>query len=470
MSNLIETLSDFTSNSNCASMHNAYLKKKAFKYNCIMEKFLTARMDDVRARMAEELGEQILAITEIKELSYFRKSILKREVSGDISYQLQRDHAAHTIYNYILGWYIFEKSPIVKKNIIGHFKKRNSSIPMRDFFCLWPFVSLLHDIGYLFEGNIAPLDIDVQSENIRRGAIIVKDFFNHGFWITSNINSIYDKEKLIEFAKLRSIEILTGPISEIADSLRNIGEMEFLRLQLIDKLKRNNSHKRLSALFIPGDAFDFWELHYKYFKMYSMAKRIRSLKLVFEKNLLMGDDNTGIKFLDHGICSGLLILLNSIYYYDSYYRILRSRPKNEYDKQLRKRFIGRTSAPVSYPIEWWWEGIAWGTAATALHNVQQNKQDWKYIKYPGALKITEDPLTYLGILVDCIQEWDRYSISREPSVVGKIPLQGTEVRLSCQKGKLILEFKDAFYTKKVKNALDDALIGWNRIIKIRTIK
>jgi hypothetical protein len=52
-------------------------------------------------------GLHILQRTDIEEAAYFWQAVLRREITGNVTYSRQRDHFAHTLYNYLMGWYFF---------------------------------------------------------------------------------------------------------------------------------------------------------------------------------------------------------------------------------------------------------------------------------------------------------------------------------------------------------------------------
>ena len=68
-------------------------------------------------------AEYALYISDNEDLAYFREAVAKREVTADIDYDKQRDHAVHTLYNYILGWYIFEHSDKLQEAFRNYFSK-----------------------------------------------------------------------------------------------------------------------------------------------------------------------------------------------------------------------------------------------------------------------------------------------------------------------------------------------------------
>src|SRR4051812_45956114 len=86
--------------------------------------FLGATMDEVRLFHANRCVEEILRPLDMEDAHFFRKGVLRREVTGNVSYPKQRDHSAHTLHNYLLGWYYREHSPAVQAAITGACKER----------------------------------------------------------------------------------------------------------------------------------------------------------------------------------------------------------------------------------------------------------------------------------------------------------------------------------------------------------
>jgi hypothetical protein len=92
---------------------------------------------------------------------------------------------------------------------------------------------------------------------------------------------------------------------------------------------------------------------------------------------------------------------------------------------------------------------------------------WKFPKRgPKSMPLSDDPLAYLGILVDIIQEWNQYSVFKD---LGREPIQGTEIDLGHRDGKVIVRFLQPNARKraeKVIKDLDQALVGWSDILEV----
>ena len=124
----------------------------------LMQKFLFSTNDESRLKYALEVSRIILKITDFDDAQYFRESLLRREITGKIRYTNQRDHTSHTLYNYLLGIYIHDKSKYFKDSFNNYIKVKHGSNIGSQFISIWPFVSVLHDIGYIFEGSVKSLD------------------------------------------------------------------------------------------------------------------------------------------------------------------------------------------------------------------------------------------------------------------------------------------------------------------------
>ena len=78
-----------------------------------------------------------------------------------------------------------------------------------------------------------------------------------------------------------------------------------------------------------------------------------------------------------------------------YYRLYAKASALSKPPLAVQRFLhGRSWSPA-----FWWTGIVWATAATAIHNVQQMDTLTSVdASWPGPISLEEDPIAYLGIL------------------------------------------------------------------------
>src|ERR1700675_4340358 len=89
-----------------------------------LKKVRLANMDEVCLFYAERYADAVLGMTEHDDAMYFRHGVLRRELSGDMDYEKQRDHASHTLNNYLFGWYLLCHSDRLADNMREHLERR----------------------------------------------------------------------------------------------------------------------------------------------------------------------------------------------------------------------------------------------------------------------------------------------------------------------------------------------------------
>lgn len=441
-----------------------------------------ATMDDVRLHWADEYSQLILRHRDLDDASHFRHAVMRREIVSDITYEQQRDHSAHTLYNYLLGWCFFESIPAVREAFTTQLRRRSGadSDPAperlaRAFANVWVWASLLHDVGYLFEGGIVALSPAIQDDRVRRGVEVTRDFFDHRFWMEIRFPSRARRRLLLEGISLTTPQFEGSSLGAVADSLRSLPRLDQLRRFVSDALQ-SRKHQVPPQLEqeggLPHDTFDLWATHYEAYGEPAMAARIRTLADLFDLLVWRGIPHVGVRVLDHGVCSGLLLLQYSTFYYALFAALGRDRPREHDRLAVWSAFHDRGG--FRYEPAWWWTLHVWGTAAAAVHNLVQVSGKWA-----GAsarvepLRLAEDPIAYLGVMVDIIEEWDRYSVRRgsrllvPSSSYAKLPLQGVDVSLEYAEQKLILGVP-ADRMSGIEKDLDLALEGWREILAIRS--
>jgi hypothetical protein len=476
MRSVIEELRDFVhSDKGLATYYERDDIPSGTGWRTTLTDFLLSTMDEIRLRHAGEACREALQRFDVEDADYFRMAVLRREVTRDIAYPRQRDHSAHTVNNWLLGWYLVSHSEPLKAELERHFTLRKLQAGKYTFpevfGDVFTFASLLHDVGYMFEGALRPFDSDASVRQASSGMGVVQDYFNYRFWRENRISSTADRMWLQEMIQMDSV----GPrpastLSGIADSLRYIGQTEKLRQAVLAELKvlkiaPPECIVRANAL-IP-DAFQLWKFHYETFSP-AVSELIDVAEAVFYSHIEKGIDGAGLRVLDHAMCSGLLLLQYSSLYYQVYHGLGDSAPADPAHYKIWARFR-RDGEGFEYPALFWWNGVLWSTAATALHNILQiSPRDWPInIKKPQPLALKHDPLTYLGILVDCLQEWDRYTVQRNSIFGGTLPVQGVDVGMEAAGGKIVLSFKKTSgRARKVREALDDALADWRSIVDV----
>ena len=437
--------------------------------------FLRSSMDEVRLHHAGNVAREVLDTRGMQDLDHFRQGVLRRELARTISYQRQRDHSAHTLNNYLLGWYFFCRVNDIREEVGRHIDRRSSKGPVRgdhsvQFFAdSWVVASLLHDIGYLFEGSVESSSPELQHQHVVLGSAIVDEYFRHNFWAHRKTLSSFERDLVMAQTNVHIPELNVRSLSTVADSLRSLGNLERVREGVLTS--RGKHHEKPSTDYLgvenglPGDAFELWRRHYAYFGYDAMAERIRHAANDFENILSRGLPDVGVRVLDHGVCSGLLMLQAFTFHARVVHGWGSSKPSDDKVSQVWKRFEKERSPSQEgrRPLaSHWWESHVWATAATAVHNLLQSPGLEGEDSNP--LELSDDPLAYLGVLVDCLQDWDRFSIHPTSVFVGTLPLQGRDVGLSCSKGSVRINFGDSRRKKAVSQELDRALVGWRKFV------
>jgi predicted HD phosphohydrolase len=436
-----------------------------------LEKFLSATMDEVRLYWADEYAVEVLKKRDLDDAAHFRHGVMRRELQGDVGYDRQRDHSAHTLNNYLLGWAFFQHSQVFREAFDKQLKARRPSADVPDersaraFAIVWTWASLLHDTGYLFEGSLSAISPDTQDARIRRGVEVVRDFFEHRFWSEIGLSSQADRK--LALGDIVAPRFGDASLGAVADSLRSLPSLEALRVQIRAELGiRGEMPELLSQPSgLPSDAFALWRAHYAGYRQPNMAARIDKLSAIFERLVWRGYPGINVRMLDHAVCSGLLSLQYTTLYY-----VVHARLTSVVDPGPDlKRVVDAFRTRRTYNPEYWWTLNVWGTAAAAIHNLVQSPPDWNddSLVIPP-LKLNEDPAAYLGVLVDILQDWDRYAVRRGAALgtSAQLPLQGHEVQVTEDKGRLVFTIPNSRLVKKLKEDLSKSLDDWEQLVNV----
>ncbi|MCU7492386.1 MAG: hypothetical protein HF312_13405 [Ignavibacteria bacterium] len=247
----------------------------------LVKEFLFSTNDDARLKYALKLSKKLLKSTDIDDAQYFRESLLRREISGNINYEKQRDHTSHTLYNYLIGFYFYENSTCYRKSFLNYTKRINREAKDDIFISIWPFVSILHDIGYIFEGSIKSLDLDNSFKELQIAQDIINDHFKSKFWREVEITSTEEKQKIKDYVAYPFKEYNSKSIYEVADNFTELNLSDkftdLLEHSISNLYEKNISIKKL----LSNDVFELWASHYRFFNNNQMVKRISSLRSYF---------------------------------------------------------------------------------------------------------------------------------------------------------------------------------------------
>lgn len=476
------------------------------KYGKPIEKvlvgFLNSTLDEVRLKNANDFSKYALYISDKRSFSYFRRAESKREMSGEIDYDKQRDHAVHTLYNYLLGWYIFENIPafseafkpifaesfqiklepnkielkfyVEKKFMVKEPKYFLKEYPLvNQFGDVWPIASLLHDVGYILEGSLSPATSKIEHDRVINGTKVIHDYFNHWLWRYTDV----DFRAAIDIANAIDCVVpdfkTSKSIPALSDHLRDVGNLKNINLK---RTKENICNEDKIPCLNEGDedeyalnleAFELWELFYKtYLKtdINNMELILNEVKEEYANDIWEGGILSKIN-LNHGVCGGLMLLQAATFRYEFIWGLSTGYPYEAYNKVIKgiKKVQG-SSEPVSkktfdkiikvitkedIPAHIWlrkegeedgfnymdWVKDLWATSAVAIHDYV-TKESWnkKFDKSPEKknymIKLKTDPLAYLEVLVDVLQEWDRYTVFGDSAFSENALLQSYETQLA----------------------------------------
>jgi hypothetical protein len=84
------------------------------------------------------------------------------------------------------------------------------------------------------------------------------------------------------------------------------------------------------------------------------------------------------------------------------------------------------------------------------------------------LRLEEDPIAYLGVMVDGLQDWDRYAVRRGAAfgTSAQLPLQGSDVQVDATGDRLEFRIPNARLVTKLVEAFDIALEDWRQLLSI----
>ena len=419
-------------------------------------------MDEVRLQSAEAFAETTLRVHDFDDAAHFRLGVLRREASGDIAYSRQRDHSAHTVNNWLLGWYLYGHVPRLVAALRQAQEARGMwQAALAGFGQTWQCASLLHDIGYIFDGSVGALDPASIARQPLIGLGVVKDYFHHRFWVELGITSRVDRDAALKLCGVEEPDFSRADtLAGIAYALRSLPNLEAIRAAACGKETQNTPTGFGVKGGLPADAFDLWRTHYRAYGQDSMVARIDHVERAFYRQIYLGIGE-GIRILDHGVCSGLVLLQASAYYNAIHHGMGVSPPD---DPEGARVFDIIRSTNYVYDALDWWKTMVWATAAAATHNLMQASNG---VLDAGLspLRLEEDPLTYLGILVDILQEWDRYTVVRS-SMLGSSPIQSIDVTLAAASGRVMIDYHDVQRAGKTRSELDATLVDWRHLVDV----
>jgi len=354
-----------------------FKKKHGDPIEDVLVGFLNSTLDEARLKKANDFASYALYISDKRSFAYFRRAESKREMSGEIDFDKQRDHAVHTLYNYLLGWYVFDHLKEFREAFRRFFKNSleitlapnkkekqfytppNNYYPNRpyglddkNFFAdlplvnhfgdVWPLASLLHDVGYILEGSLSPASPKTEHERVINGAKVLHDYSNHWLWRHTTIDFRAAINIAINMNCIVPDYKSSKSMSALSDRLRDIGNLENIRKKGLENKKEPLNPEDTGEYALNLEAFELWKLFYKKYidnvnigliLIENDIKNTKGLIIIeneiksnmglilqevikeYENDVWEGGITTKIN-LNHGVSGGLMLLQASTFWYE----------------------------------------------------------------------------------------------------------------------------------------------------------
>lgn len=402
-----------------------------------LEAFLGATTDAVRLVNAEEFATLILRGHDMEEMGKWREAVRYLELSRLIAYPRQNDHSAHTVYVYLLGLWFYDR---VKG--IGDWGGQDKWEESRKFLFQWLYASLLHDIGYMLHG-----------EKIAREA-------------ARRIDHFYQPELLLKLLE-ETYELSESDKAKVAEWFIDLRHQ---RYKWPDFLACSKPSRVLSELVkVPwgGDAGLESNNAFQIFRKFGRSdegtpedvpvKILEAYALEVAKN---GYANSGHPTVDHAVGSALLMLQ----WCSLWFLFLNSL---EHDLGLTP------SKHFGYSADALKHAVVPALYSVACHNLQP---DTVYSRSVLPLKFRNNRLTYLSVLCDEIQQWDRFPAGDEYlndlKAYSQKALSAEDISLTVQEGRAILTLPkrtlegEKTLADKLEDTLSRKLHDWTSFMTI----
>lgn len=424
----------------------------------VLKRFLDSRLDINRLKAANEfIDDCIFKVNAWPELGQLRKAVAEREVAREMRYENYRDHTCHTLWGFIVGCLLYETSPKLRALLDGRTDSPSAASTddgLKDFGGVWVLGFLCHDIGYLFESDIPAGLTPNPLFDLQAACALVNDFF-HGYFVTTFVG----ESTTSNFLELRKLEYPNYPNNSLSTVAQALRKLPFATARLVDAEKKNYD--------VPADAFELFES--------CGCKDVPAVEAAYR--FLYETGKYGQRFLDHGIVSGLLMAQLLVLGY-GLHMVARhpsgDRGRGLYTPSFLDAVNERTQYGVDLTIGMLKRRVPWVFAA-ARHNLDPKwwDKDNKPVMTgprPTRLKVKEDPASFLVILVDAIQDWDRprMNVNTKPD---DFIMDSADLEVDAKNGKIFIGArtplaKDRIDGKRgLRRDLDERLEGWTEFVE-----
>lgn len=281
--------------------------------------------------------------------------------TGDLV-EKQRDHFIHSVNVFVLGLAIYSSNKkyreafqryIIRSPYKKYYKTKDGKFSNEEFLYRWGIASLFHDIGY-------PVEIIGKQ---------LSKFVNDG---SQSISSKYKVNTAVNFKNFNELNYIIRLDPEFPVVYRN----DYPETNFIDLYKPTDimAHQIFTDFYVKsGKAIDKFDEISKYLK-----------KLIIHLDDFV-DYMAENDFIDHGYFSAIFVL-------------------NSYAALMQKNYAG---IPEKYA--YFFYPVANSATSILLHNYYRGTLQNKEFNFKQ-LKPNQNPLAFLLILCDELQEWNRKPI------------------------------------------------------------
>jgi len=421
--------------------------------------FFTTRLDEKRALLGLEIIHYVFRENDMEGLWEIFQFLTRKELSGDF-FRTYRDHTTHQVLVFFLGCLLYEK--VGRFQDLYHEQHIGQSGPDLDplktgFFYQWSCIALFHDFGYFFDvhepllSKIAIQRSDIERSKTKRSAIA--SFFR---FFEKYFNSYLERQ--YRYWSKSDLD---------ARTLALINRFQEFALPKVDLQYRNHldsrliSDLRVAGKFVSLEPIDGFDLLESFCEAY-VPKACGTLGPYFNALNERGAPYSSeyIRVWDHGIASALIFLKVCAFGFKVTDVMKALGPAVDKLDDSVKMIAGefeRMFSMFDYRKAIFDKTVTCSALAMALHNLRPVKrfEHFDAARYePRDLRVfdlietkvfpihaEEYFLGYLLLIVDQLQDWDRYRIVRTGDMAARQTIEGRHLKIAVNRGKVVICFE-----------------------------
>jgi hypothetical protein len=370
----------------------------------VVASFFQTRTDIKRLTAAQEVAKEILLRNDHQDMLEIRDIVAKQELRRQIRYGNQQDHTAHTVYLYLLGLWLYDNLPQITTAIAEQYRITEGIDSTNQhwdpdvwFLQQWSFASLLHDVGYAFH----TLDVDTREDRKQIDSVYSLAWVRRQY---SNLSQVANDALAQAFAAWSNAYekvMRPGTASYANDAF----------VEVIERLAQAPWLGDLTAELGGKDIFDVLDASNWGLREYTRE---------------VATNGYGGKgpCVDHAVASGLFLFQYSSFWY----WLMKYVHDNTSEAIYRELIQGFNYNPIFVG-----NALPVACRAVAFHNIQPRVGAASNII--PQLCLDKEPLTFLAILGDELQRWDRYPAGStyldHYRVFAETALESDDVEISC---------------------------------------